>query len=329
MLDRPKVASRERFIVRNAVRRGPSFAEEVRAGLTSTPKSIPPRYFYDALGSALFAAICELPEYTLTRAEAAILHASAAAMVRSFGAPARVVELGSGDCHKSRILLEAILERQPALTFIPIDVDGGVLESSARELLASLPSLTIEAVCGDFRDVAEIVPPIHGRTVVLFLGSTIGNLDPASASALLREVRRALVPGDAMLLGADLRKPMEIIEAAYDDALGVTAAFNLNLLARINRELGGHFDLSKFAHRAFFNEEKSRIEMHLVSRGRQRVSINGLTVDLAEGETIHTENSYKYTDADLHELADAGGFSVAQCWRDADNLFTDVLLLAR
>ena len=329
MLDRPPVAPRERFTVRHAVRRGPSFAEEVREGLTAIPKSIPPRYFYDSLGSALFVAICELPEYILTRAEAAILRASAAAMVRNFGAPARVVELGSGDCRKSRILLEAILERQPALTFVPIDVDGGILESSARELLASLPALTIEAVRGDFRDVAEIVSPIHGGTAVLFLGSTIGNLDPASASALLREVRRILSPGDALLLGADLRKPNAIIEPAYDDALGVTAAFNLNLLARINRELGGHFDLSKFGHRAFFNEEKSRIEMHLVSRERQRVNIHGLMVDLGEGETIHTENSYKYTEADLQKLADAGGFSLAQRWRDADNLFTDVLLLAR
>src|SRR5438045_2892339 len=185
MLDRPKMASRERFGVRNSVRRRSSFAEEVRNGLTSPRKSIPPRYFYDALGSALFAAICELPEYTLTRSEAAILQASSEVMARHFGSPERIVELGSGDCHKSRILLEAILDRQPALTFIPIDVDSGVLESSARELLASLPGLTIDAVCGDFRDVAEIVPPIPGRTVVLFLGSTIGNLDPASASALL------------------------------------------------------------------------------------------------------------------------------------------------
>src|SRR5438105_2931736 len=328
MLDRPKMASRERFSVRDVARRGSSFEQEVREGLSSAPKSIPPRYFYDALGSALFAAICELPEYTLTRSEAAILQASSGAMVRHFGSPERIVELGSGDCHKSRILLEAILEGQPALTFVPIDVDAGVLDSSARELLASLPGLTIDAVCGDFRDVADIVPPIPGRTVVFFLGSTIGNLDPPSASALLREVRRTLHPGDALLLGADLRKPKQIIEAAYDDALGVTAAFNLNLLTRINRELGGHFDVSKFAHRAFFNEEKSRIEMHLVSRERQRVTIDGWTVEFTEGETIHTENSYKYTDADLQKLANAGGFSLAQRWRDGDNFFTDVLLLA-
>jgi dimethylhistidine N-methyltransferase len=329
VLDRPKPASRERFVLRDASRRGPSFAEEVRKGLTSTPKSLPPRYFYDALGSALFAAICELPEYTLTRAETSILQTSATAMARSFGSPARVVELGSGDCRKSRILLEAILDRQHALTFVPIDVDDAVLQSSARELLASLPGLTIEATCGDFRDVAEVLPAIRGRTVVLFLGSTIGNLDPASASALLRDVRRNLVPGDALLLGADLRKPREIVEPAYNDALGVTAAFNLNLLVRINRELGGHFDLAKFAHRAFFSEEKSRIEMHLVSRERQRVSVDGFTVDFAAGETIHTENSYKYTDADLQTLADAGNFSLVQRWRDAENRFTDVLMLAR
>ena len=331
MSERPRLASRERFLMRDALPGGLPFGEDIRLGLTSRPKSIPPRYFYDPLGSALFTAICELPEYTITRAETEILRGSAAAMTRLFATPARVVELGSGDSRKSSLLLEALLERQPALTYVPIDVDAGVLESSARELLASNPSLTIEAVCADFRDIAELLTPTSGRTVALFLGSTIGNLDPQAAASLLRNIRRILARGDFLLLGADLRKPKEILEPAYNDALGVTAAFNLNLLTRVNRELGGHFDVAKFAHRAFFNEEPSRIEMHLVSRERQSISIDALRLDVhfEAGETIHTENSYKYTDGDIDTLAREGGFDVQQRWRDAGMSFTDVLMVAR
>ena len=317
MSERPRLASRERFLMRDALLGGLPFGEDIRLGLTSRPKSIPPRYFYDPLGSALFTAICELPEYTITRAETEILRGSAAAMARMFAAPARVVELGSGDSRKSSLLLEALLERQPALTYVPIDVDAGVLESSARELLASNPSLTIEAVCADFRDIAELLTPASGRTVALFLGSTIGNLDPPAAASLLRNIRRILARGDVLLLGADLRKPKE--------------AFNLNLLTRINRELGGHFDVAKFAHRAFFNEAASRIEMHLASRERQSISIDALRLDVhfEAGETIHTENSYKYTDGDIDTLAREGGFDVQQRWRDAGMSFTDVLMVAR
>ncbi len=307
-----------------------SFADDVRDGLQKPQKELQPWYFYDALGSALFAAICELPEYTITRAETEIFRRAAPAIARAFRSPERLIELGSGDARKTRLLFDAVFARQPRLTYAPIDVDRTVLETSARDLLASFPALQIDAICADYREIAALITP-DCHTVVLFLGSSIGNLDPKAAASMLRSVRSVLSPHDALLLGADLKKPKEIVEPAYNDSLGVTAAFNLNLLARINRELGGTFDLSRFEHRAFLNEERSRIEMHLVSRERQRVAIKALhmTVDLDAGETIHTENSYKYSPSDLEDLAREGGFAIEQTWQDSNNSFADMLLIAR
>lgn len=309
--------------------RSPDFAADVRRGLTSTPKQLQPQYFYDALGSALFAAICELPEYYVTRAETEILHKYAPEMAQSFGAASRMIELGSGNGRKTRLLIDAVLQRQPSLLYHPVDVDRASLESSGRTLLAAFPALSIGALCAEYHDV-NILGTTQGRTVALFLGSSIGNLDTAAATTLLREVRRVLAPGDAFLIGFDLRKEKSVMEAAYDDSLGVTAAFNLNLLARINRELGGHFDLSQFAHRAFFNDAESRMEMHLVSRVSQTVPIDalGLEVTFAAGETIHTENSYKYALEDVDALASAAGFRVEQRWTDAQARFADVLFKA-
>lgn len=308
-----------------------SFADDVRSGLTAPRKCLLPQYFYDALGSALFGAICELPEYYVTRAETEILTLRADEIARAFGAPVRLVELGSGYARKTRLLFDAVLARQDGLEYAPIDIDPHVLDESARELLNHYPRLHVSAVAADFRDVRgsfAVLPPASARTIVLFLGSTIGNLDPADAAALLREIRSVLSPNDALFLGADLVKPLDVLEPAYDDPLGVTAAFNLNLLARINRELGGHFDLARFAHRAFFNAEASRVEMHLVSRGNQRVAIDDLSLelDLADGETIHTENSYKYDDPKLAILAADGGFAVERRWSDSRGWFADVLM---
>jgi dimethylhistidine N-methyltransferase len=325
MLER--AAQRERFTFRQLPMRR-SFADDVRDGLSKPQKELPPWYFYDAPGSALFSAICELPEYTITRAETEILLRNGAAIARAFGSPERIVELGSGDARKTRLLLDAVLARQPRLTFIPIDVDGALLENTARDLLARFPSLRVDAICGDYREAAALITP-GPRTIVLFLGSSIGNLDPEAAVANFREVRRILTAGDAMFLGADLQKPKSVVEPAYNDSLGVTAAFNLNLLARINRELDGHFDLADFAHRAFFSEEHSRIEMHLVSLREHTVAIGGMTVRFSEGETIHTENSYKYAQSDLEALAREGGFAVEQIWTDRDHGFADLLLVAR
>jgi dimethylhistidine N-methyltransferase len=300
-----------------------SFAEDVRSGLTAPRKFLLPQYFYDALGSALFGAICELPEYYVTRAETEILALQADEIARAFGGPVRLVELGSGYARKTRLLFDAVLARQEELEYAPIDIDPHVLEESARELLNNYARLRISAVAADFRDVA--------RTVVLFLGSTIGNLDPVDAATLLREIRSVLTTQDALFLGADLVKPIGVLEPAYDDELGVTAAFNRNLLARINRELGGHFDLGRFQHRAFFNRDASRIEMHLVSRGAQRIAIDDLSleIDFADGEAIHTENSYKYDEAMLATLAREGGFSIEHRWSDTRGWFADVLMVPK
>ena len=208
-----------------------------------------------------------------------------------------------------------------------------MLERSGRDLLSEYPQLRILALCSDFsRPSIPLSGLTHhrARTVILFLGSTIGNLDPDAAVAMLGDLRSVLRPGDALFLGADLRKERAILEAAYDDALGVTASFNLNLLQRINRELGGHFDLAAFSHRALYDEEKGRIEMHLVSRRAQRVRIDALDLDagFAEGETIHTENSYKYDEATLGALANASGFTLEKSWTDKRRRFADVLLIA-
>jgi dimethylhistidine N-methyltransferase len=311
-----------------------SFAEDVRSGLTAPRKFLLPQYFYDALGSALFGAICELPEYYVTRAETEILALQADEIARAFGGPVRLVELGSGYARKTRLLFDAVLARQDELEYAPIDIDPHVLEESARELLNNYARLRISAVAADFRDVArtfEALPSATARTVVLFLGSTIGNLDPVDAATLLREIRSVLTTQDALFLGADLVKPVGVLEPAYDDELGVTAAFNRNLLARINRELGGHFDLSRFQHRAFFNRDASRIEMHLVSRGAQRIAIDDLSLDIdfADGEAIHTENSYKYDEAMLATLASEGGFTIEHRWSDTRGWFADVLMVPK
>jgi L-histidine Nalpha-methyltransferase len=325
--------TRERFVLHRAVSAPSStFAEDVRCGLSATPKFLLPHYFYDALGSALFSAICELPEYYVTRAEDEILRSKGAEIAAAFGPHVRIAELGSGSARKTRHLLDAVLKRQTALDFFPIDVDAGILSSSSRDLLREYPRLSITAICGDFRQPSLLLrpylPPSDERTIVLFLGSSIGNLDPAAAGAMLADLRTALAPGDALFLGADLRKSPSILEPAYDDPLGVTAAFNLNLLARINRELGGTFEVRSFKHRAFYNAAEGRIEMHLVSRIAQRVIIDGYEVAFEEGESIHTENSHKYDDAGLHALAEAGGFRIERRWPDSNGYFADLLMVA-
>jgi dimethylhistidine N-methyltransferase len=325
--------ARQRFVLHTAAASpSNSFADDVRRGLTATPKFLLPHYFYDALGSALFSAICELPEYYVTRAEEEILRSRAMEIAAAFGPRVRLVELGSGSARKTRHLIDAILARQASLDYFPVDVDAGILASSGQALLHDYPRLSIDAICGDFRNPATLLrpylPPSDARTIVLFLGSSIGNLDPAAAGAMLSNLRTALSPGDALFLGADLRKSPSILEPAYDDALGVTAAFNLNLLGRINRELGGTFDLASFAHRAYYNEAEGRIEMHLVSRNAQRVLIDGYEVAFEDGESIHTENSYKYDDPSLNALAEAGGFTIEQRWSDSKGYFADLLMVA-
>jgi len=310
-----------------------TFAADVAAGLTASPKTLPPQYFYDSLGSALFEAICELPEYYVTRAETEILTSFSDEIARAFPPAARIVELGSGSARKTRLLIDALLRRRDELHYVPLDIDAGMLDKAGRALLGDFPSLRVTAVSGDFRRPSLAIPPPERgeRTVVLFLGSSIGNLDPDAAAATLRDLRSVLSPGDALFLGADLRKSRAILEPAYDDRLGVTAAFNRNLLQRLNRELGADFAIERFAHRAFYDERLGRIEMHLVSEAAQRVRLEALdlTVSFAAGETIHTENSWKYDDAALAQLARDGGFAIEQRWSDANGWFVDVLLAAR
>jgi len=309
------------------------FAADVRNGLTASPKSLPPRWFYDEVGSALFDAICFLPEYYVTRAETEVLTSFRQEIIASFGPHVRLIELGSGMARKTRILLDVLTARQAEVEYVPVDVDAAVIERSGHDLLSEYPQLRVTGLCSDFSRPSIPLAALsraRGRTIVLFLGSTIGNLHPADAVTMLRDLRSALTPGDALLLGADLRKDRSILEPAYDDALGVTASFNLNLLLRMNRELGAHFELAAFRHRALYDEVAGRIEMHLDSRRAQSVRIDALDLDVgfAEGESIHTENSYKYDDAALQSLARESGFAIEQTWTDPRRWFADVLMVA-
>jgi L-histidine Nalpha-methyltransferase len=331
MADTGKSVSTPRLVIHQSISSNDqsSFAEDVRHGLTATPKTLKPKYLYDALGSLLFEAICLLPEYYLTRAETEIFERRAAEIVERLPSPITVVELGSGSSIKTRLLIEAILARQPKLCYQPIDISETILEQSAKQLLEDYPGLWITAHAADYtRGVASIARRDGEKVLALFLGSNIGNYTPDEARELLRQIRGALRPGDGLLLGADLKKSRETLEAAYNDALSLTAAFSRNLLLRINRELNADFDLKQFAHRAFFNEEQSRIEIHLVSRARQTVNIRGaesqlsLQVEFQSGETIHTENSYKYDLEHLAALAKATGFTPSRAWLDSEGRFS-------
>jgi len=323
----------QRFVIRQSTpsRSEDGFAADVRAGLTAQPKALPPKYFYDELGSHLFEAICHLPEYYLTRAETEILKRYAGEMVGRLDGSVTLVELGSGSAVKTRHLIEALLARQGRLCYQPIDISATMLEQSAYGLLKDYPSLQIAAQASDYTQGLGLAGRGDAQKVlVLFLGSNIGNYDPGEALTLLREVRRVLRAGDGLLVGVDLKKSPAVLEAAYADALGVTAAFNLNLLLRINRELGADFDLAQFEHRAVYNRELGRVEMHLVSRTTQTVNISGLglKVKLEAAETIHTENSYKYDLQQVAALAQETGFRRDGVWLDSQERFSCHLLLA-
>lgn len=322
-----------RLFIHNLVKRDPlaGFAEDVRKGLSAQPKRFLPKYFYDELGSQLFDAICLLPEYYLTRAENEILQRYSDQIVASVEGHKTLLEMGSGSASKTRLIIEALLRRQPELLFMPVDISATALESSSRILLQSYPALKIEAYAADyFAGLAEVGKKPRTRTLALFLGSNISNFDSEEALRFLRALRNVLKQGDALLLGADLKKDPAILEAAYNDALGVTSAFNLNVLARINRELGGTFDLRSFQHKAFYNEEMGRIEIYIESLANQRVRIDklDLEVEFAAGELIHTENSYKYDTAGIRQLAAATGFKLSHTWVDSQERFSSNLLLA-
>lgn len=330
---KPAKVSEDRFLIHHHVKRDPrtGLAEDVRRGLSSQPKRFLPKYFYDELGSQLFEAICLLPEYYLTRAENQILERYADEIVASVDGETTLVEMGSGSASKTRLIIEALLRKQHELLFVPVDISATALDSSSRILLQSYPRLSIEAYAADyFAGLAELGKTERARTLALFLGSNISNFDPGEAVRFLRALREVLHDGDALLLGADLKKDKPVLEAAYNDALGVTSAFNLNVLARINRELGGNFDLRAFQHRAFYNEQVGRVEIYIESMREQKVSIGelGMEVSFAEGEQIHTENSYKYDLSDIAKLATDTGFTRARSWLDDGQQFSSNLLLA-
>ena len=309
-----------------------SFADDVRAGLTATRKRLSPKYFYDELGSALFEAICALPEYYLTRAESEILRDRASEIIDAVGGPVELVELGSGSAIKTRYLIDAAFARQPTLRFCPIDISGAALDASARALTREYPSIMVDGINADYlTGLARLSRNGARRRLAIFLGSNIGNFEPSEAQSTLRALRAVLEPGDGFLLGADLKKDRTVLERAYDDATGVTAAFNRNLLGRINRELGGHFDLDLFGHSATYNDALSRVEICLISKKSHDVAIDalGLVVHFDEGEAIHTESAYKFDAASIGALANAADFAVTTSWTDAGQRFADFLLTAR
>ena len=303
------------------------FLDDVLAGLGASPKALSPKYFYDARGCELFEAICDLPEYYPTRTELALMHDCAADMAAQLGEGGLLIEFGSGASVKTEVLLRTL---RPA-AYVPIEIAADALQASTARLAAGFPQLPIIAVCADYMQPLQ-VPALERieapRRVIYFPGSTIGNLTPAEAQEFLSRARGLAGAEGAMLIGVDLKKDPDRLHAAYNDAQGVTAEFNLNLLRRINRELAADFDLDQFRHVAFYNVAAGRIEMHLESLREQTVTVSGRTFVFGAGERIHTENSCKYSIAEFQRLAQASGFRPLQVWVDADGLFAVHLLQA-
>lgn len=301
-------------------------ARAARRGLACHPKRLPPWLFYDEEGSRLFEAITELDEYYLTRTERGILaeHGEEMMAAAAGGKRLRIVELGAGSAEKTRLLLRAAVERQRSVIYEPIDVSGSALEMARERIEREIAGVHVIPRVSDYTHGAglDLDASFGERRLVLYIGSSIGNFEPEEASELLRRVRASLSAGDGLLLGVDMVKDEEILQAAYDDAEGVTAAFNRNVLVRLNRELGAGFDPEAFAHVARWNARQSRMEMHLESRREQSVRIAGSEVAFAEGETIHTENSYKYEPGQAEAMLEAAGFEPAGVWTDERGWFS-------
>jgi len=297
-----------------------SFLEEVVAGLRKPQKELPAKFFYDKRGSELFEEITRLPEYYLTRTEVEILDQNAEEMVRLMGEDFLLVEFGSGSSTKVRILLD---QMQGKAAYTPIDISLLYLKESAQALGADYPEVQVTAVCADYTKPFLIPEGENfGKRVVFFPGSTVGNFEPNLARKFFRDTARRLRQNDTMLIGVDLQKDRRILSDAYNDSAGVTAAFNRNILQRINRELGADFVLDRFDHLAFYNEAEGRIEMHLRSRGAQNVTIGSDSFSFRDQETIHTENSYKYTIDSFQDLLKGTGFEPEKVWTDPQSLFS-------
>jgi dimethylhistidine N-methyltransferase len=297
-----------------------AFADDVMTGLLAEPKHIPPKYFYDERGSRLFEEITRLPEYYPTRTEIGILEAQAADIARLIPADAALIEFGAGSSAKARILLR---EARQISAYVPVDISAEFLSAEAMRLRQDLPDLAVLPVAADFTKPFELPAALGAKPRVgFFPGSTIGNFEPHEAHAFLRHAGALLGRGAVLIIGVDLVKDPAVLNAAYNDAAGVTAAFNLNLLERINAELDGAFDLSKFRHCAFYNREKQRVEMHLVSLVRQKVRVMGKVIDFRRGETIHTEDSYKYSVELFRSHARSAGWTPAAFWLDPQKNFS-------
>jgi len=301
------------------------FLDDVLSGLARTPKSLSPKYFYDARGSGLFEAICELPEYYPTRTELALMREHADAMAARLGADCLLIEFGSGAGIKTEVLLQAM---QPA-AYVAVDISAAALHAAVDRHAVRFPGIPMIAVCADYMQPLEI-PGLSAyaasRRVIYFPGSTIGNLTPEESLTFLRDARRLAGAGGEMLVGVDLKKDPAVLDAAYNDAQGVTAEFNMNLLQRINRELGADFDLAQFRHVAFYDARAGRIEMHLESLCAQTVSVAGRAFLFAAGERMHTENSCKYAIDEFRLLSQAAGFRAQQVWSDRQQYFSVHLL---
>ena len=294
----------------------PVMAREVRDGLTATPKRLPSKLFYDEVGSALFEAITELPEYYLTRTERAIFEDYTAEILEAAGPALTLVELGAGTASKTCILIEELLQRQSRALFYPIDVSSAALNHAVRQMTAQFPALRVNPVVADYMGGVPALSRITGRKLVLYIGSSIGNFEHSEAIGMLRRIRRSLRSGDALLLGTDLAKSPKILVPAYDDAQGVTAQFNKNILARLNRELEADFDLGAFKHVAVWNKHCSRMEIYLESLAKQSAFIPAIDLDVCfeQGERLHTENSYKWTLQAFDSLVRNAGWQTLRVW---------------
>jgi dimethylhistidine N-methyltransferase len=312
--------SHQNQVRERALEKDDAFARAVIAGLSRTQKTLPCRYFYDARGSDLFEKITELEEYYPTRTEAGLLAAYAHEMTEAVPADGVLVEFGSGSSKKTELLLDKLPD---GAAYVAIDVSPDALAQAGNRLARRFPKLDIRPVVGDFSDLAQLSGGLQTRPKLgFFPGSTIGNLTPAEASRLLQRFRALLSNEGRLIIGIDLKKDRATLERAYNDNSGVTADFNLNLLARINREIEPAFDLDAFAHEAHYNVREGRIEMHLVSRRDQSIALRGQRFKMRAGETIHTENSYKYSVSQFQALALCSGWKPARVWTDRDNLFS-------
>jgi len=304
---------------------------DVFEGLTKTPKSLPPRLFYDAAGSALFEEITRLPEYYLTRTESGLLQQYSAEIAERVGPNVSVIELGAGTAAKTGTIIKALSARQLRVDYYPVDISSSALQVAVESLNGSYPRVRVHPVATNYVADSGFLTSVSGRKLVLYLGSSIGNFEPEDAMDLLRRIRAHMHEGDYLLLGTDLVKDTSVLLPAYDDAQGVTASFNKNILARINRELGGNFDLDLFRHVALWNPQRSRIEMHLESTLDQTVKVKliGLEVLFRQGERIHTENSYKYTAPGVRNTLLQTGFEIESTWMDSNHWFGTHLARAR